>query len=228
MDVHLVFDLIAALAALTLTAACYRWRLAPTGAVVDRLGVPYGLALVAGAAAGGYLFGSLNLWLSGVDGLGRSILGALAGAIAAVELYKTARGIKGSTGLLFVPAFATSIAVGRIGCFLSGLEDQTHGIASTLPWAHDFGDGVLRHPVQIYESLAMAGFLVVTLVALARRSPTFMRNGFYLMTAWYAAQRFGWEFLKPYATVVGPFNIFHLLSLALLVYAAVMMKRTAR
>ena len=75
------------------------------------------LALLAGAAAGGFGAGTLNLWLSGAPGIGRSIVGALAGAILAVELFKRWRGIAGSTGLIFVPAFATSVVVGRWGCF---------------------------------------------------------------------------------------------------------------
>jgi hypothetical protein len=36
-------------------------------------------------------------------------------------------------------------------------------------------------------------------------------------------QRFVWEFLKPYAALIGPLTLFHLLSLAILFYAAVML-----
>ena len=49
-----------------------------------------------------------------------------------------------------------------------------------------------------------------------------MRNGFYLLVAFYAAQRFLWEFLKPYGTVAGPFNIFHLVCLAVIAYGVAM------
>jgi prolipoprotein diacylglyceryltransferase len=132
------------------------------------------------------------------------------------------RGMKGSTGLIFVPAFAASVTVGRWGCFLSGPEDFTHGTVTALPWGHDYGDGLLRHPVQLYESFAMALFLAAMLWALARRSPLFMRHGFYLMVLWYAGQRFIWEFLKPYGPVAGPFNIFHLTAAALILYAVAM------
>jgi hypothetical protein len=38
----------------------------------------------------------------------------------------------------------------------------------------------------------------------------------------YGAQRFAWEFLKPYGTLIGPFTLFHLLSAALVAYAAFM------
>ena len=38
----------------------------------------------------------------------------------------------------------------------------------------------------------------------------------------YGAQRFAWEFIKPYGMLVGPFTLFHLLSAALIAYAVVM------
>lgn len=225
MPIHLVFDLLSAVLSFGVTALCYQWRLKPQAARIEALGTPYALTLVLGATLGGYGFGTLNLALSGAPGIGRSILGALVGAVAAIEIFKKARAIKGSTGVLFVPAFATSVTVGRIGCYLSGLADNTYGTPTTLPWGHDFGDGILRHPVPLYESLSMGLFLAVSLVALYRRSPLFLAKGFYLLTATYAAQRFAWEFFKPYAPVVGPLNIFHLLCIALFGYSALMFRK---
>ncbi len=224
MVIHTLFDMLAAVASLGVTAFCYRWRLSTAAARIEAGGMGYVAALIGGAAIGGYGLGSLNMLLSGEAMVARSILGALAGAIAAIEIFKWASGIRGSTGLIFVPAFATTVMVGRWGCFLSGLADETHGIPSTLPWAVDLGDGTLRHPVQVYESLAMLMFLVVALVLIGRRNTWFMRNGFYALVLFYAGQRFLWEFLKPYGAVVGPFNLFHLVCVALALYALVMMR----
>lgn len=223
MNVHAWFDIAAATAAAAMTVGCFFWRLKDAAARIDQAGFGYAAALVGGAAVGGYAAGTANLWLSGEPGVARSIVGALAGAIAAIELFKRARGIRGSTGIIFVPAFCTSVAIGRWGCFYSGLTDHTHGSPTTLAWGHDFGDGVLRHPVQLYESAAMAVFLAYALVMLARRDALFMKNGFYMMVIWYAAQRFGWEFFKPYAAVVGPLNLFHFVCLGLMAYAIWMM-----
>lgn len=225
MILHTLFDLLAALSALTVTAVVYRWRLGEAGRKIELAGPLYAMALVAGAVAGGYGAGTLNLWLSGEAGVGRSIVGALAGAIAAVEIFKRWRGIRGSTGLIFVPGFATSVAVGRWGCFLTGLPDQTYGTPTALPWGHDFGDGISRHPVQLYESFAMLGFLVAALVLIGRRNPWFAANGFYALVFTYAAQRFLWEFLKPYGTVIGPFNLFHFFCAGLMVYCLMMMRK---
>jgi phosphatidylglycerol---prolipoprotein diacylglyceryl transferase len=223
---HLAFDLLASLSAFCVTLLCYHWRLREAAQRIESAGTGYVLALVAGAAAGGYGAGSLNLWLSGESGAGRSIAGALAGAILAIEFYKRSQGISGSTGLLFVPAFATTVAVGRIGCFLSGIGDNTHGVVTSLPWGHDFGDGLLRHPVQLYESAAMLGFLGFTLFMLGIGNAYFMRSGFYLLVLFYAAQRFFWEFLKPYGTLAGPFNLFHFICAGLICYAVWMLRRT--
>ncbi|MEX0853666.1 MAG: prolipoprotein diacylglyceryl transferase family protein [Bauldia sp.] len=229
MGIHLVFDILAALSAIAMTAVVYRWRIKGTAFDPEApITAGYLAALVLGAVIGGYGFGTVSLWQSGIPGLGRSILGALAGAILAVEVYKRLSGIDRSTGLIFVAPFAVSVAVGRIGCLLSGLDDNTYGIATGAAWGWDFGDGIPRHPVQLYESLVMAAFLAYALWALARRQPFFMRNGFYLVVAFYAGQRFVWEFLKPYATVIGPLNIFHLLCLAILAYGILMITKGER
>ena len=226
MNVHARFDIAAAAAAGLLTTACYFWRLRPAAKRIEHAGPGYAVALVGGAGVGGYLAGTLNLWLSGEPGMARSIIGALAGAIMAIEIYKGIYGITGSTGLAFVPGFAMTVAIGRWGCFFSGLADHTHGIPTDLPWGHDFGDHVPRHPVQVYESAAMAMFLVYALVMLARRDAFFMRNGFYLMVLWYVLQRFCWEFFKPHGAIVGPLNLFQVICLGLIAYSVAMMRRS--
>ncbi len=222
--IHTIFDILAAAASLGVTAFCYRGRLRDAAQRIEHAGVGYVLALILGAALGGYGLGSLNMWISGAPMVARSIVGALAGAILAIELFKWTRGLKGSTGLIFVPAFAMTVVVGRWGCFLSGLEDETHGTPTTLPWGVDLGDGILRHPVQLYESFAMAAFLAVALALIGKRNHWFMRNGFYALVLFYAVQRFFWEFLKPYGAVIGPFNLFHLVCAALAIYALAMMR----
>jgi phosphatidylglycerol:prolipoprotein diacylglycerol transferase len=183
----------------------------------------YIAALMFGAGLGAYLFGTLNLWISGMSGIARSVEGALAGGIVAIELYKWRAGISLRTGARFALPLAVGIAVGRLGCYFAGLDDFTYGTPTTLPWGHDFGDGILRHPVQLYESLAMAAFAVFYVLAVLNRNSFIVTNGFYLALAFYGLQRFIWEFLKPYGTLIGPLSLFHLLSLAVLIYAAVML-----
>jgi phosphatidylglycerol---prolipoprotein diacylglyceryl transferase len=183
----------------------------------------YLLILWLGAVAGAYGLGSLNIELAGMPGEGRSILGAIVGGVIAAEIYKGIFGIRGSTGAVLVLPLAVAIAIGRIGCFLAGLPDYTYGIPSGLPWAVDFGDGIPRHPVQLYESLTMALFALGFFLWLRRR-PAAAGYGFYVFAGFYGLQRFLWEFLKPYPTLLGPLNLFHLAAAALVLYAAVMLR----
>jgi prolipoprotein diacylglyceryltransferase len=228
--IHVAFDIAAWLSAAAIAFVIARWRRLAFP-VSASLRADYIVLAMLGAAAGGYLFGTLNLWASGLDGLGRSIEGAIVGGVLTIELFKRIAGIKGATGARFAAPLAIGVAVGRLGCFFAGVEDFTYGVPTNLPWAVDCGDGILRHPVQLYESAAMAAFLVAYLVALARRNAYWATNGFYLAVGYYGIQRFFWEFLKPYATVIGPFTIFHLLSMGLAAYAGFMIwtkRRTAR
>jgi len=217
---HTAFDALAWLAAGG--AALWLTRVEKVAFPAVTADLPYLAAVLLGAGLGAYAFGTANLWLSGMPGVARSVEGALAGGIIAVELYKRAAGIRARTGARFALPLAVGVAVGRIGCYLAGLDDFTYGTPTTLPWGHDFGDGISRHPVQLYESATMAAFALAYMVAIRRRDRFVIDNGFYLAVGFYAAQRFGWEFLKPYGAMLGPLTLFHLLSLATLAYAIAM------
>ncbi len=96
---------------------------------------------------------------------GKTIVGGLIGGWLAVEGIKKLLGIVVATGDLFALPFCVGGAIGRIGCFLAGLPDGTCGNPTSLPWGVDFGDGIPRHPTQLYESgffLLLAGALVLT------------------------------------------------------------------
>jgi prolipoprotein diacylglyceryltransferase len=217
---HAVFDVLAWAAA---AASLYWVTRAPRRFPVSPAGDGrYIAVLLFGAGVGAVLFGTLNLWLSQQAGFARSIEGAIAGGIFAIELYKRSAGITARTGARFALPLAVGTAVGRIGCYLAGLDDFTYGTPTTLPWGHDFGDGVLRHPVQLYESLAMAAFAVWYIVRVRRNDRFVVENGFYLAVGYYGLQRFIWEFIKPYGALIGPFTLFHILSMLLLLYAVAM------
>ena len=91
-----------------------------------------------------------------------------------------------------------ALAVGRWGCFFNGC---CYGVVTTLPWGVDFGDGIPRHPTQIYESLfhaTMAGVLIV----IARRGLIpHQRLKLYLIA--YCGYRFLTEFIRPEPTLAG-------------------------
>ena len=226
MLVHTIFDLLAWASAGLLSRWIARRGWLAGYSVRPRLNDDpcYFISLALGALAGAVLFGSFNMDLAGLWTVGHSIAGAIAAGVIAVEIYKWLRGIRGSTGLPFVGPLALGIAVGRLGCFFAGLPDYTYGTPTRLPWGVDFGDGIHRHPVQLYESAAMLLFLAFWMRALAVQETAVVRNGFYLFVAWYALQRFAWEFLKPYPVIIGPFNLFHLICIALFAYSLLMMR----
>jgi phosphatidylglycerol:prolipoprotein diacylglycerol transferase len=84
---------------------------------------------------------------------------------------------------------------------------------------------VLRHPVQIYESLCMTGMALGCIHWMKRDRQGYMRYSFPCVVLYYAGQRFMWEFLKPYRAVAGTFNLFHFLCLFLAVYSLVLIVR---
>jgi phosphatidylglycerol:prolipoprotein diacylglycerol transferase len=88
---------------------------------------------------------------------GKTIVGGLLGGWIAIEITKLFLAIHLRTGDLFAVPLCIGIAVGRIGCFLAGIADDTYGRVTTLPWGADFGDGLPRHPTQLYEIAFLAG-----------------------------------------------------------------------
>ena len=178
-----------------------------------KLEVEQNLWIIVGAIFGA-LFGSKILaWLESAPDYwkhrfepaawmgGKTIVGGLLGGWIGVEIAKKIQRVRHSTGDAFVFPLILGMAVGRIGCFLTGLEDHTHGNPTRLPWAVDFGDGIPRHPTQLYD-IVFLGVLTI-LLALRGRHPT--RNGhlFRLFLLGYLLWRFCIEFIKPRYTYGG-------------------------
>src|SRR3982751_6090351 len=178
----------------------------------------YFVTLAIGALIGAWVLGSANSMRALVAAPSHSIAGALAGGIIAVELWKAAHKITVSTGAAFVLPICVGIIIGRLGCFFTGLPDYTFGIPADVPWSVDLGDGIGRHPVQLYESASMAVFLAIYLHARTNNAHWARHHAFHAMIIYYAAQRFLWEFLKPYPAVLGPLNVFHFLMVGLVAY----------
>ena len=111
---------------------------------------------------------------------GKTIVGALAFGLITVELTKRYIGIRQSTGDLYAIPLALGIAIGRVGCFLTGLSDNTYGTPTSLPWAINFGDGIPRHPTQLYEIaflLALIPPLYAVLKRIVMRKETIILSG---------------------------------------------------
>ncbi|MEO0989000.1 MAG: prolipoprotein diacylglyceryl transferase family protein [Cyanobacteria bacterium J06639_14] len=126
---------------------------------------------------------------------GKTVVGALLGGLVGVEVTKSWIGLKQSTGDAFVFPLLAGMAIGRVGCFLTGLSDRTYGIATQLPWGVDFGDGISRHPTQLYE---IAFVLILALVIWLRsQRPYASGELFQIYLAGYLGFRFWVDFIKP-------------------------------
>jgi phosphatidylglycerol---prolipoprotein diacylglyceryl transferase len=132
---------------------------------------------------------------------GKTIVGGLIGGLIAVEWVKKRVGETRRTGDLFAVPMCVGIAVGRIGCFLSGLQDDTYGSPTTLPWGINFGDGQFRHPTQLYE-LVFVLILAATLYKLMNR-PHLQGDIFKLFMVSYFGWRLAIDFIKPDPRVLG-------------------------
>jgi phosphatidylglycerol:prolipoprotein diacylglycerol transferase len=148
---------------------------------------------------------------------GKTIVGGLIGGLLAVEGIKRVRGIRVATGDLLALPLVLGIAIGRIGCFLSGLEDQSYGVPTRLPWGMDFGDGVRRHPTQLYEVLFLAGLAAVLLLRTGRM--TMVGDRFKLFMLAYLGFRLLVDALKP-AVRLGGLSALQWACLAIVAYYA--------
>jgi phosphatidylglycerol:prolipoprotein diacylglycerol transferase len=194
--------------------------------------------VIAGAAVGAVLGSKMLYWLedpgltlahwndpAGLLG-GKTIVGALIGGLLAVEWTKKRLGISRRTGDLFAVPLCIGIAIGRIGCFLTGLDDHTAGIATGLPWGVNFGDGIPRHPTQLYEVL----FALALGVFLWRRMRLAHAEGdiFKMFMVGYFGFRLLCDFLKPDVRVFAGLSAIQWACVAMLLYYSPDLRRWSR
>jgi phosphatidylglycerol---prolipoprotein diacylglyceryl transferase len=147
---------------------------------------------------------------------GKTIVGALIGGLFAVEFAKRRLGVAARTGDLFALPLCVGIAIGRVGCFLTGIEDQTTGIPTTLPWGVNFGDGLIRHPTQLYEILFV--LILGAVIFIVSRRPHREGDLFKLFMVGYFAFRLCCDFLKPDVRVFAGLSSIQWACVAMLLY----------
>lgn len=200
-----------------------------------------GFAVLAGCLIGAALGNKLVFWLevpqlwadhAGLLGFflgGQSVVGGLLGGLIGVELGKKISGQTTSTGDQFVFPILLGLIIGRIGCFLAGLNDGTFGVVTHLPWGVDFGDGLPRHPTQLYE---IAFALGLGLLLHRLRQPLSLSPGlrFKLLLCSYLLWRLLIDGLKPlpYAYPLGLSGIQWVCLLALAVYGPLTFRQVTR
>ncbi len=159
------------------------------------------LGIALGAFCGGMLGAKLPFVLADFNGLmsgrawfddGKTIMFGLVGGYFGVELAKWALGIRIKTGDSFAVPVAVAVGIGRLGCLSAGC---CYGTITALPWGLDFGDGLVRHPTQIYETTFHLTAAVALAVMLRNRLCQGQLIKLYFIT--YFVFRFFTEFIRP-------------------------------
>ena len=224
-NLHILFDLLAWGSGAALAAILYRWRLREAAGIVTRTGPLYAVAAAAGAIAGAWAFGSRNTALSaGAAPCRTASPGRWPAASSRSRSTSWLRGITGSTGGVFVGPLALGDRGRAAGAACSpGCRTTPMASPTSLPWARR---PRRRHRppsgAALRERWRWLAFLAVYLLGLRAARAWACDRGFYCSVLWYGAQRFAWEFLKPYPRLVGPLNLFHLSALGLVAYGLVL------
>lgn len=129
----------------------------------------------------------------------KTIVGALIGGLLMVEVTKKIINETSSSGDLFVYPLILAMMIGRIGCFTSGVHEDTYGIQTHFFLGMDLGDGLRRHPVTLYE-IAFLALLWLILKAIEKKVQ--LVNGYryqFFMIA-YLTFRLLLDCIKPHHT----------------------------
>ena len=125
-----------------------------------------------------------------------TIVGGLTLGLIGVELTKKIIKHKESTGDLIVFPLILAMIIGRIGCFLTGVYEQTYGIETTSIFGMNLGDGLMRHPVALYEIV----YLLLLWIVLKIIQKKYIYPSGYLFQIFMLAYflfRFCLDFIKP-------------------------------
>jgi len=105
----------------------------------------------------------------------KTIVGALLGGLLCIEIVKKWMKISYSSGDLMTYPLILAMFIGRIGCFTAGIRETTYGRATDFFMAMDLGDGILRHPLVLYEMIYLV--LLTLAFRITERYYTF-RDGY--------------------------------------------------
>jgi prolipoprotein diacylglyceryltransferase len=163
----------------------------------------------------------------------KTVAGGIAGGILGVEIVKWVLKIKSSVGDIMVGPLALGIIIGRIGCFMVGVRDATVGAVSSLPWAFDQGDGLMRHPTSLYEIIwvGLLWFLIERFKKDNRRYSEGSGMYFRLFCVGYFTFRFFVEFIKPVHPILFGLTAIQLTSVLVVLcygYSIIKIAKTAR
>jgi phosphatidylglycerol:prolipoprotein diacylglycerol transferase len=147
----------------------------------------------------------------------KTVLGGFLGGLLGVEFLKKLIGEKRSSGDLFTYPMILALIIGRFGCFSMGVYEETYGTPTTFVTGMNLGDGLLRHPVSLYEILFLI-LLWISLVQIEKRYLLAEGARFKIFMIAYLAYRFLQEFIKPSDIIIVGLSTIQLTAIAGLLY----------
>lgn len=154
-----------------------------------------------------------------------TIVGGLAFGLIGVEWAKKIVGHKESTGDLIVYPLILAIIIGRIGCFLTGIYEETYGIPTDSIFGMHLGDQYLRHPVALYE----IAFLISLWTALKQvQKMKIFESGFIfqLFMLSYFSFRLMLDFIKPKVEIIGYLGTIQIVCMVMIIYYFFKLRKT--
>jgi len=146
----------------------------------------------------------------------KTIVGGLLFGLFGVELIKKAIGVRVASGDLYVIPIIVALFIGRIGCFSMGIDEPVYGVETKFFTGMDLGDGLMRHPIILYEMIFLLSLLLV--FYLIRKKVMLNGDRFKLFMVLYFLFRFFIEFLKPYHPLFLNLSSIHWSALFILCY----------
>ncbi|MGN7986879.1 prolipoprotein diacylglyceryl transferase family protein [Pedobacter sp. 22226] len=146
----------------------------------------------------------------------KTIIGGLLGGLFGVELIKKIIGVNIASGDIYVIPILVALIIGRIGCFSMGIDEPTHGVPTRFFTGMDLGDGILRHPIMLYEIIYL--LLLIFLFNLLKHKELINGDRFKLLMVLYFLFRFLIEFLKPYHSLFLNLSSIHWSALFIFIY----------
>ncbi len=154
-----------------------------------------------------------------------TIVGGLAFGLLGVEMAKKIVHHKESTGDLIVFPLIFAMIIGRIGCFLTGVYEETYGVATDSVFGMHLGDLYLRHPVALYE----IAFLIVLWAGLryiqnSKQYPSGFIFQLFMLS--YFSFRFFLDFIKPRIEIIGNMGTIQMVCICVIIYYIYKIKNT--
>lgn len=144
----------------------------------------------------------LKIWEGGMSFHG-GLIGVIVAGIIFCRQYK--KDFYELADLAVIPV-VFGLGIGRIANFING---ELYGRPTALPWAVDFGDGIPRHPSQLYESAK--NFVIFSILWMLTKKEKLQKGTlFWVFITLYGLFRFFIEFVRQPDSQLGfvLFNFF--------------------